>query len=137
MNPLRDTPTPCRHCRERWWFHVALSRVLVWVPCDVSLYIKKLLVKANEDKERLKNRDVFAQIIKVGLPSAMETALYNVAMTLTIRFLNQMDESGFNVTARAYAAQIANFSYCAGAALVQANVCFCGGSRESGGQKDL
>lgn len=92
----------------------------------IVMIASKFLVKAYEDKERLKNTEVFAQIIKVGLPSALETALYNVAMTLTIRFLNQMDESGFNVTARAYAAQIANFSYCAGAALAQANAIMTG-----------
>lgn len=86
----------------------------------------KILIKAKEDPERLKNREVFAQIIKVGLPSALETALYNVAMTLTIRFLNQMDEAGLNVTARAYATQIANFSYCAGAALAQTNAIMTG-----------
>lgn len=86
----------------------------------------KILIKAKEDSERLKNREVFAQIIKVGLPSALETALYNVAMTLTIRFLNQMDEAGLNVTARAYAVQIANFSYCAGAALAQTNAIMTG-----------
>lgn len=92
----------------------------------IVMMASKFLVKAYEDKERLKNTEVFAQIIKVGLPSALETALYNVAMTLTIRFLNQMDESGFHVTARAYAAQIANFSYCAGAALAQANAIMTG-----------
>ena len=92
----------------------------------VIMAASKLLVKAGEDSERLKNSEVFAQIIKVGLPSALETALYNVAMTLTIRFLNQMDEAGLNVTARAYAAQIANFSYCAGAALAQANAIMTG-----------
>lgn len=86
----------------------------------------KILIKAKEDPERLENREVFAQIIKVGLPSALETALYNVAMTLTIRFLNQMDEAGLNVTARAYATQIANFSYCAGAALAQTNAIMTG-----------
>lgn len=85
-----------------------------------------LLVHAGEDPERLKNSEVFAQIIRVGLPSALETALYNVAMTLTIRFLNQMDAAGVNVTARAYASQIANFSYCAGAALAQANAIMTG-----------
>lgn len=100
-----------------------ISRVLNLAVVMVS---SRLLVKAKEDKERLKNREVFAQIIKVGLPSAAETALYNVAMTLTIRFLNQMDESGFNVTARAYTTQIANFSYCAGAALAQANAIMTG-----------
>ena len=86
----------------------------------------KILIKAKEDPERLKNKEVFIQIIKVGLPSALETALYNVAMTLTIRFLNQMDEAGLNVTARAYTSQIANFSYCAGAALAQANAIMTG-----------
>lgn len=100
-----------------------ISRVLNLV---IVMVTSKLLIKADEDQERLNNREVFAQIIKVGLPSAFETALYNVAMTLTIRFLNQMDESGFNVTARAYAAQIANFSYCAGAALAQANAIMTG-----------
>lgn len=100
-----------------------ISRVL---SLAIVIVASKLLVRAKEDKVRLKNREVFAQIIKVGLPSALETALYNVAMTLTIRFLNQMDESGLNVTARAYAAQIANFSYCAGAALAQANAIMTG-----------
>lgn len=56
----------------------------------------------------------------------METALYNVAMTLIIRFLNQMDANGMNVTARSYAIQITNFSYCVGAALAQANAIMVG-----------
>ncbi|GFI22398.1 putative FMN/FAD exporter YeeO [Lachnospiraceae bacterium] len=100
-----------------------LSRIL---NLAIVIVASKILVKAKEDSERLKNTEVFVQIIKVGLPSALETALYNVAMTLTIRFLNQMDESGFHVTARAYATQIANFSYCAGAALAQANAIMTG-----------
>ncbi len=86
----------------------------------------RILIRAKEDPERLKNKEIVSQIIKVGLPSAMETAFYNVAMTLTIRFLNQMDEEGLNVTARAYAAQISNFSYCAGAALAQTNAIMTG-----------
>lgn len=95
-----------------------LSRALNLV---IVVAAAKLLIKAGEDKERLKNSEVFAQIIKIGLPSAMETALYNVAMTLAIRFMNQMDEAGMNVTARSYAAQISNFSYCAGIALAYTN----------------
>ena len=83
-------------------------------------------IHAKEKKERLKNRVVFGQIVKIGLPSAMETALYNVAMTLIIRFLNQMDANGMNVTARSYAIQITNFSYCVGAALAQANAIMVG-----------
>lgn len=81
----------------------------------------QLLIHAKKDPTRMKNKEVLGQILKVGLPSAMETALYNLAMTFVIRFLNQMDAEGINVTARSYASQIANFSYCIGAALAQAN----------------
>ena len=40
--------------------------------------------------------------------------------------MNQMDTDGMNVTARSYAMQIANFSYCVGAALAQANAIMTG-----------
>lgn len=83
-------------------------------------------VRAKEDKARIKNTEVLKNIVRVGLPSALETALYNVAMTLIIRFLNRMDAEGMNVTARSYAAQITNFSYCVGAALAQANAIMTG-----------
>lgn len=79
-----------------------------------------------KDSFRLPIPEVFGQIIKIGLPSAAETALYNVAMTLIIRLLNQMDTAGINVTARSYAMQLANFSYCVGAALAQANAILTG-----------
>jgi putative MATE family efflux protein len=84
------------------------------------------LVKARLNPERISNREVLGQIVRVGLPSAFETALYNVAMTLVIRFLNQMDPEGLNVTARSYTVQITNFSYCVGAALAQANAILTG-----------
>ena len=84
------------------------------------------LVHAGRDAERLPNRTVFGQIVKIGLPSALETACYNFAMTLIIRFLNQMDAEGVNVTARSYTMQITNFSYCVGVALAQANAILTG-----------
>ncbi|MBR2402675.1 MAG: MATE family efflux transporter, partial [Lachnospiraceae bacterium] len=85
-----------------------------------------VLVHAKDHPERIANKEVFAKIIKIGLPSAAESMLYNIAMTLTIRFLNQMDPEGINVTARSYATQIANFSYCIGAALASANAIMTG-----------
>lgn len=85
-----------------------------------------VLIKAKESPQRLPAKKVLGQIIKIGLPSAFETALYNIAMTLVVRFLNQMDAEGVNVTARSYASQIANFSYCIGAALAQANAIMTG-----------
>ena len=63
----------------------------------------------------------YLKIVKIGLPSAAETMMYNIALTLTIRFLNQMDPEGINVAARSYAAQITNFAYCIGLALAVAN----------------
>ena len=88
--------------------------------CIVVFFSVKL-VKAKKEPHRLPANEVFAQIIKIGLPSALESALYNFAVTLMIRFLNQMDPDGLNVTARSYAAQITNFSFTIGAALAAAN----------------
>ena len=85
-----------------------------------------VLIKAKQSPEREQPRRILAQIVKIGFPSAFETALYNVAMTFIVRFMNQMDTDGMNVTARSYAMQIANFSYCVGAALAQANAIMTG-----------
>ena len=85
-----------------------------------------VLIKAKQSPDRLPAGRILAQIIKIGFPSACETALYNVAMTLIVRYMNQMDTDGMNVTARSYAMQIANFSYCIGAALAQANAIMTG-----------
>lgn len=85
-----------------------------------------VLIKAKQSPERISPQKILAQIVKIGFPSALEIALYNVAMTFIVRFMNQMDANGMNVTARSYAMQIADFSYCAGAALAQANAIMTG-----------
>lgn len=90
-------------------------------------------INAKNSPDRVSNVTVLKQIVKIGLPSAFESFLYNVAMTLAIRYLNQMDVEGFNVAARAYTAQISSFSFAAGAALAQANAIMTGwriGSKE-------
>jgi putative MATE family efflux protein len=84
------------------------------------------LIHVDEDTDEIKNGEVLRQIIRIGFPAALETALYNVAITLVVRFMNQMDTEGINVTARSYTAQIANFSYSVGAALAQANAILTG-----------
>lgn len=83
-------------------------------------------IHVQKDPQPPANGTLFLQIIKVGFPAAMETALYNLAITLVIRFLNQMDETGFQAIARSYAMQITNFSYSAGAALAHANAILVG-----------
>ncbi len=85
-----------------------------------------VLIKAKQSPERMSAGKILGQIIKIGFPSACETALYNVAMTLIVRFMNQMDANGMNVAARSYTMQIANFSYCVGAAFAQANAIMTG-----------
>ena len=69
---------------------------------------------------------LFSSIIRIGLPAALESAMYNLAMTLVIRYLNQMDADGTQATARSYAAQISHFSYSISFALGQANAIMCG-----------
>lgn len=83
-------------------------------------------IEVQREKNPPSNRFVFGQIVRIGLPAAMETSLYNLAITLVIRFLNQMDDTGMQATARSYAMQITNFSYCAGAALAHANAILAG-----------
>ena len=85
-----------------------------------------ILIKIKENSYRLPSKEILKQIIQIGFPSALESALYNVAMTLMIRFLNQMDAEGLNVTARSYTSQVTNFSYCIAAALAQANAIMTG-----------
>lgn len=92
----------------------------------IIMLCSRVLIHAKGNPDRINNGEILRQIVKIGLPSACETALYNIAMTLTIRFLNQMDPDGINVTARSYALQITNFSYCVGAALAQANAILTG-----------
>ena len=55
-----------------------------------------VLIKAKDSPERIAPGKILGQIIKIGFPSACETALYNIAMTLVVRFMNQMDADGLN-----------------------------------------
>lgn len=108
-------------------FGVALATVISRATNLVIVFISsKILIHAEKEPDRLPTGKLLFQIIKIGLPSAFESILYNVSMTLVIRFLNQMDPDGLNVTARSYATQISNFSFCAGSALAQANAILTG-----------
>lgn len=100
-----------------------ISRI---VNLAILIIVSGTKIKAKQNPERLRLREIFVQIIKIGIPSALETVLYNVAMTLVTKFLNQMDPDGLNTTARSYTSQITNFSYCIGAALAQANAIMTG-----------
>ena len=113
---------------------VAIATVISRILNLAIVYISsRILIKAHNEDSYLPTYQVLKQIVQIGLPSAMETALYNLAMTFIMRFLNQMDTEGINVAARSYASIITNFSYCVGAALAQANAIITGwhiGARE-------
>ena len=83
-------------------------------------------IQSVQDQNLPRNREILGKIIRVGLPAAMETILYNLAITIVISLLNGMDDTGTQATVRAYAQQITNFSLCAGAALAQANAIMVG-----------
>ena len=113
-------------CRWGVWgvaLATGISRLvhLAWV----SLAARRL-VRPADDPQLPANGALFGKIIRIGLPAAMETSLYNLAITIVISLLNQMDDTGTQATARAYAMQIANFSFCVGAALAQANAVLVG-----------
>ncbi|MCR5607879.1 MAG: MATE family efflux transporter [Lachnospiraceae bacterium] len=106
---------------------VAFATVISKIFNLLAVYVlTKKLIKAHLSKERIKNKALLGQIIGIGLPSALESALYNVAMTLIIMMLNSMDSEGINATARTYATQITTFSYCTAAALASANAILTG-----------
>ena len=86
----------------------------------------KRRIKAEKDDNLPSNREIFGTIIRVGLPAALESSLYNLAIALVTRFLNQMDAEGIQTTARSYAAQITCFSFSVGAALCHANAILVG-----------
>lgn len=83
-------------------------------------------IKIPKDAETISNVTVCKNILRVGVPSALESALYNVAMAIVMKFLNEMSDDGIYVTAKSYASQITMFSYCAGVALANANAIIVG-----------
>lgn len=110
-----------------FYFHfgvvgVAIATVISKIANLLLVFIfSTKLINSKEFTERIKTKIVLKQIIKIGFPFALENLIYNFAITFAIKFLNQMDSEGFNVAARAYASQIANFTLIFGSGLAQAN----------------
>ena len=107
-------------------FGVALATGISRLVNLLWVFLAAQRIPCTNDGDRQPNGSILSKIIRVGLPAAMESSLYNMAITIVISLLNRMDPLGTQATARAYALQIANFSYCAGAALAHANAIFVG-----------
>ena len=94
------------------------------------------LIHGLQYKERESRKLVIRQILRIGLPSAIEAAGYSVSMAVVMTLLNRMDPGGFNASARSYADQISHFSFAIAFALAQANVILCGWQIGEGKTKD-
>ena len=106
---------------------VAVATLIGKFVTVISCFILGMvLIHGSRFTERVSNKLLLKQIIRIGLPSAIETTVYSVAMSVIMTFLNRMDSGGFNAAVRTYANQISTFSYCVAYALAQANVVICG-----------
>ena len=94
------------------------------------------LIHGLQYKERMPRKLVILQILRIGLPSAIEAAGYSISMAAVMTLLNRMDPDGFNASARSYAYQITHFSFCIAFALAQANVILCGWQIGEGKKKE-
>ncbi len=92
----------------------------------VLIFCARRLIHAKKDPSRIQAQEILLMILKVGIPSALESFMYSVSMTLIVKFLNQMGDSGLHVTARAYAIQICNFANIVSLGLAQANAIMTG-----------
>lgn len=108
-------------------YGVALATVIAKVVNLVlNIIFSLVLVKPTRDNFEITYFKVFKQIIKIGLPAALETTLYNISMALIARMINGMDGEGLNNTARSYAQTITHFSYVIGLSIGQANAIMVG-----------
>ena len=94
------------------------------------------LIHGLQYKERTSRKLLIKQIVRIGLPSAVEAAGYSISMAVVMTLLNRMDPNGFNASVRSYAFQITNFSYCTAFALAQTNVIISGWNIGKGKLKD-
>ena len=101
----------------------------------LCLLFGKILINGRQYKERISHRVVIRQMVKIGLPGAVEMTAYSLAMSVVMVYLNRMDPTGFEASARSVAAQITSFSYCAAYAFAQANVLLVGWKIGEGDKK--
>ncbi len=67
-------------------YATVLSRLL---NAGIVLFFGAKLIKAKESPDRISNKTILLQILRIGVPSATETLLYSISVTLAIRFLSK------------------------------------------------
>ena len=110
-----------------------IGKVVILIMCFLFGHF---LIHGLRFKERESRKAIALQILRIGLPSAIEAAGYSFSMAAVMTLLNRMDSNGFNANARSYAYQISYFSFAIAFALAQANVILCGWQIGEGRIKD-
>ena len=106
------------------------------VTLTLGLIFGHFLIHGLRFTEREPRKKIILQILRIGLPSAIEAAGYSFAIAAVMTLLNRMDPNGFNANVRSYAYQISTFSFAIAFALAQANVILCGWQIGEGKIKD-
>ena len=100
---------------------VALSSVisrLLGVACVMYIFAKKIKIKVSFKYLRPFPKDLFRDLMKIGVPSAGESISYNVAQMWILTTVNRMGT--YVVTTRVYANMLAWFSFIYSSALSSA-----------------
>jgi Na+-driven multidrug efflux pump len=106
---------------------VALATVIARiVNLVLSMVFAKRIKPVKLAKCVIDNRELFKQILKIGMPSAIEVIVFNISISFMVKCLNQMDASGISIGVYSYCNQICNLIYCAAVSLSQANAIIVG-----------
>lgn len=92
----------------------------------LCLLFGRIFVRGHQYSEREDLKKLLKSLFRIGLPAALETAVYSLAMGIIMILVGRMDADGFNSTAKTYAQQISNFAYCVSFSFAQANVIITG-----------
>ena len=108
----------------------AVSKLFILVLMIIFCYRS---INNKNYKDRISRKTILIQMFKIGIPAALESISYSIAMGFVMSFINRMDVKGFNATAYAFTTQVTNFAYCTAMALSLANSFIVGwemGSKE-------
>ena len=92
------------------------------VTLGLCMIFCRIFVNGRQYTHRTNPKDIIKDIIRIGFPAALETAIYSAAMGVIMVILNRADSTGFNSTVKTYAQQLTNLAYCVAFSFGQANL---------------
>lgn len=104
-------------------FATIISRVINLV---LNMMMSYIYIKKDNRACEISNKVIISQIVKIGLPAALETGMYNVSMMLVMMMINKMDINGINATIKSYGSTITQFACMSSVAIASANAIIIG-----------